>query len=105
MQTKKRLTNQWLMTSSTWNHGPYLEVIMLVKGVQVSAERPGKQDRLLRDDAELGAQVLQTDFADVNAVNQDFPIACLVDAEESEECGTLAGTCAPADTDLDGGAV
>ena len=44
----------------------------------------GEEERILEDDAELAAQILQLDFADVDAVEKDLAALNVVEAEKQE---------------------
>lgn len=79
---------------------PHLKVLMLVEGVKVVAQRAAKEHRLLGDDAELGAQVLEPNLARIHTVNLHPSVAALVDAEQRQECRGLARPRSPADTNL-----
>ena len=52
---------------------------------------PVKRKRVLQDDAELAAQVLDVQFADVDAVEKDLPALDVVEAQQELDGGGLAG--------------
>ncbi len=52
---------------------------------------PRKEERILEDDAEHAAQVLDIDFADVDAVEEDLSALDVVEAEEQRDQSGLAG--------------
>ncbi len=57
----------------------------------VRLDRAGKEERILEDDAEHAAQVLDIDFADVDAVEEDLSALDVVEAEEQRDQSGLAG--------------
>lgn len=85
---------------------PKLFITMLFEGIDVVSETSGKQDRILRwceyysicfdahkisqekrthlrNDCELGAKVVETDFGDVQTVNNDSAAGSLDNAEKT----------------------
>lgn len=76
-----------------------VRVGVLVKGIEVRAHGAGEQDRVLGDDGQAGAQGMQVDCGDVEAVDVDAALAGLEEAEEGERQGRLAGTGAADDAD------
>ena len=57
----------------------------------VRFERAGEQERILQDDAELAAQILHVQFADVDAVEQDLAALDVVEAQQELNGGGFAG--------------
>src|SRR6266852_8197215 len=57
----------------------------------VGFDGAGEEKGILEDDAELAAQVLEIDFADVDAVEQDLAALNVVEAEKERDERGLAG--------------
>ncbi|GKT41748.1 uncharacterized protein ColSpa_01929 [Colletotrichum spaethianum] len=72
---------------------------LVVKGVKVGAHGAGEEDGVLRDDGEAGAQLVELDLGDVEAVDVDASRAGLEEAEEGEGQRGLAGARAADDAD------
>ena len=77
-----------------------LGVRLGVERVDVAAQRATEQERVLGDDTDARAQVMEADLADVDAVDDDAAGMQLGHAEERHHDTTLAGTGTADDTDL-----
>ncbi|GKT64743.1 LOW QUALITY PROTEIN: hypothetical protein ColTof3_12082 [Colletotrichum tofieldiae] len=72
---------------------------LVVERVEVGAHGAGEEDGVLRDDGEAGAQLVELDLGDVEAVDVDASRAGLEEAEEGEGQRGLAGARAADDAD------
>ena len=70
------------------------------KRVEVEAQRAAEKRRLLRDDRELFAEVVEVQLRDVDAVDLDAPLERLDDAEQRHHHRGLARPRAPDHADL-----
>ena len=46
-------------------------VAVFVKGVEVGAQRAREENRVLRDDGQSAAEILEADLGDVDAIHHD----------------------------------
>ncbi len=63
---------------------------LVVEGVEVGADGAGEEDGILWDDGEAGAEVVELDLGDVDAVDVDAAGARFEEAEEGEGQGGFA---------------
>lgn len=78
---------------------PQQVVVVLAERVEVSAQAARKQDRILRDDGDLGAQVVQAQALGVDAIDEDVPLG-LRQPEQRRDQRRLAGARPTHDSDL-----
>lgn len=63
---------------------PDLIVAELIEGVEIRPDRAGEENRVLWDDGETRAEVVEFDLRNIDAVDSDAPFAALKEAEEGE---------------------
>src|SRR5947209_3329985 len=57
----------------------------------IGVDGAGEEEGVLKDDAEMAAQVLHINFADVHAIKKDFAALNVVEAKEQRDKCSLAG--------------
>ena len=85
-----RLCHDELLEIGMLQRSPYLLVRVPSKRVQIEAQCAGEEHRLLGNDSETGAQVMQSQLADVHPVDDDFAAARFDHTEEGQRDGTFA---------------
>jgi len=71
---------------------PHFFVLVVLERIQVDPEGAREKHRVLRNDGQSGAKGVQTQFGDVDVVNQDRTTGSLNDAEQAEGQGRFAST-------------
>jgi hypothetical protein len=65
----------------------------MLKRIEVHAERPGENDRILGDDGQPGSEIKESEATDVLPVDANGSGGCLDDPEEGESQGRLSRPC------------
>jgi hypothetical protein len=81
---------------------PEVVVVVLLEGVQVELEGAREEDRVLGDDGEPPAEVVEADLGGVDAVDGDVPLGGLDEAEQAEGERGLSGPGPPHHAHLHG---
>ena len=78
---------------------PDLLIGMFGKRIKIKSETSGKDNRILRNDGDVGSQLAETQSRDVDAVDEDAPRSRLQDAEQRRRQRGFAGAGAADDAD------